>query len=114
MLDNITTNPLSNRPGLAAEKFTGVFYPAAVFVSCFFILLTLVVFVLIQDLRKNLFGKITVGFLVNVFLCYLVLGIRYSMEHKVVLTGEVNSTGRICKQIILAEHKIIPEKRESI
>ena len=71
------------RPGLAAEKFSGVLYPAAVFISCFFILLTLIVFALIRDLRKNLFGKITVGFLVNVFLCYLVLGVRYSVEQKV-------------------------------
>ena len=72
-----------DHPAAKIEKFKDVIYPAAVFLSCLFILLTLVVFLLLRDLRKNLFGKITVGFLVNVFLCYFILGLRYSIEHKV-------------------------------
>lgn len=33
-----------------------------------------------QEKRNNLFGKITLGFLANVFLCYFFLGIHYSLE----------------------------------
>ena len=31
-------------------------------------------------MRKKLFGKITIGFLLNVFICYTFLGIHYSLD----------------------------------
>ena len=64
------------------EVFTGIFYPVAIFISCFFILFTIIIYVLLEDLRSNLFGKITLGFLCNVFICYLFLGINYSLDLK--------------------------------
>jgi len=60
--------------------FTGIFYPAAIFISDFFILITLCVYLYVRDLRKKIFGKITIGFLLNVFICYTFLGIHYSLD----------------------------------
>ena len=69
--------------GEEAEKgqvFTGIFYPTAIFISCFFVLFTIITYAILQDLRSNLFGKITLGFLINVFVCYFFLGVHYSMD----------------------------------
>jgi len=60
--------------------FTGIFYPAAIFISDLFILITLCVYLYVRDLRKKIFGKITIGFLFNVFICYTFLGIHYSLD----------------------------------
>jgi len=62
------------------REFTGIFYPIAIFISDFFILITLCVYLFLDDLRVNLFGKITIGFLFNVFFCYLFIGIHYSLD----------------------------------
>ena len=50
------------------QNFTGIFYPVSIFISCFFILLTICVYIILKELRSNLFGKITLGFLVNVLI----------------------------------------------
>merc|ERR1712061_345906 len=55
-------------------------YPTAILVSAFFILITLTFYLTVEDLRKSLFSKITLGFLLNVFLCYLLLGISYTFN----------------------------------
>jgi len=60
--------------------FTGIFYPAAIFISDIFIFFTIFVYFFLNDLRTNLFGKITIGFLLNVFFCYLFLGIHFSLD----------------------------------
>ena len=60
--------------------FTGIFYPTAIFISDFFIFITLCVYLFVEDLRKKIFGKITIGFLLNVFICYTFLGIQYSLD----------------------------------
>eukprot|EP00092_Neocalanus_flemingeri_P027236 GFUD01029537.1.p1 GENE.GFUD01029537.1~~GFUD01029537.1.p1 ORF type:complete len:523 (+),score=137.88 GFUD01029537.1:393-1961(+) len=68
--------------------FTGIFYPAAIFISDFFIFITICVYLYVKDMRKNMFGKITIGFLLNVFTCYTFLGIHYSLDlfsHKEIL-----------------------------
>merc|ERR1711936_1421100 len=52
----------------------------AILVSAFFTLLTLVFYLTVGTIRKTLFSKITIGFLLNVFLCYLMLGISYYFE----------------------------------
>jgi len=62
------------------QGFTEIFYPVALFISDFFIFITLCVYLYLDDLRKNLFGKITIGFLFNVFFCYLFLGIHYGLD----------------------------------
>ena len=67
----------------SGPKFLDDFYPAAFLVSSVFLFLTLMVFALVRDLRKNLFGKITVGFLINAFFCYLLNGLRWIIERKV-------------------------------
>ena len=60
--------------------FTGIFYPVAIFISDIFIFITLCLYFFLNDLRTNLFGKITIGFLLNVFVCYFFLGIHYSLD----------------------------------
>ena len=60
--------------------FTGIFYPTAILISDFFILITIIIYLFVNDMRKKLFGKITIGFLLNVFICYTFLGIHYSLD----------------------------------
>jgi len=64
------------------EQFTSIFYPAAIFISCFFLLVTAIIYCILQDLRSILFGKLTLGFLCNAFVCYFFLGINYSLNLK--------------------------------
>merc|ERR1712214_7392 len=60
------------------KKFTEIFYPTALLVSAVFILVTIILYCTVGSLRKTLFAKITLGFLVNAFICYLFLSItRY-------------------------------------
>jgi len=60
------------------KKFKDIFYPAALLVSAVFILVTIIFHCTVGSLRKTLFAKITLGFLVNAFICYLFLSIsRY-------------------------------------
>ena len=74
------------------EDFISIFNPLSLFISCTFILFTLLIFALLPDLRKSLFSKITMGFLINVFFCYLFLAVRYSIESENILS----STSCIC------------------
>jgi len=60
--------------------FTGVFYPTAIFISSVFIFITIIVYLYSIDIRSKLFGKITICFLLNVFVGYIFLGIHYSMN----------------------------------
>ena len=55
-------------------------YPVAIFISDIFVFITLCVYFGIAEFRNNLFGRITIGFLINVFLSYFFIGIRYSLE----------------------------------
>lgn len=63
-----------------AEKFTSIFYPVLIFISCLFTLLTLLAYIAIEDLRSNLFGKLVIGFLINVFINYFFNGIHYYLD----------------------------------
>ena len=63
------------------DQFSSVFYPVSVFISSSFVLLTIIIYILIHDLRKNLFGKLTLGFLFNVFIFYFTAGIHHSMSY---------------------------------
>ena len=63
-----------------AEQFTNIFYPVLIFISCFFTLLTLIVYLALEDLRCTLFGKLVIGFLVNVCINYFFNGIHYYLD----------------------------------
>ena len=61
------------------EKFfTGIFYPAAISISAFFILMTLMNFIIFED-KKKLSSVLTMGFLINAFVSYFILSIHYSL-----------------------------------
>jgi len=65
-----------------AEQFTNIFYPVLIFISCFFTLLTLVVYLALEDLRCTLFGKLVIGFLFNVCINYFFNGIHYYLDNQ--------------------------------
>ena len=61
--------------GNGVERVLDFVYPCLLMISCFFIFLTLLAYIFIGDLREPLFGKLVVGFLVNVCLNYFFNGI---------------------------------------
>ena len=63
------------------EKFSSAFYPLSVFISSIFVLFTIFIYVIIRDLRKNIFGKLTLGFLINVFIAHFTAGIVHSLNY---------------------------------
>ena len=58
-------------------------YPVAIFISDFFVLVTLITYLLMSEYRTNMFGKITIGFLINVVFSYFFIGIHYSLDIEV-------------------------------
>jgi len=58
------------------KKIRDIFYPIALLVSAFFLLVTIILYLTVGSLKKTIFSKITLGFLINAFICYLVLGIK--------------------------------------
>ena len=60
-----------------------VVYPVAIFISDFFVFVTLITYLLMSEYRTNMFGKITIGFLINVFFSYFFIGIHYSLDVEV-------------------------------
>merc|ERR1712165_83894 len=65
---------------LEAREKTKQFYPVFIFISSFFLFVTLVVYCLLQENRSKLFGKLTIGFLLNIFLAFLSTGIHYTLN----------------------------------
>ena len=57
----------------ATELFANTFQPVALAISTVFMILTLIVFIIIPKLRESLAGKITLGFISNLILCYIAL-----------------------------------------
>ena len=55
-------------------------YPVMILLSSFFMLLTLAVYLILKDLREQLFGKITVGFLVNVTINFILNGVNRCLD----------------------------------
>ena len=53
-------------------------YPVFMFISSFFILLTLIVYLVLPDLRNGPFGKLMICFLVNAVIYYFFNGYSYS------------------------------------
>jgi len=71
----------NSNPTVEGEEFSSAFYPLSVFISSSFVLLTVIIYVIIKDLRKNIFGKLTLGFLINVFIAYFTAGIVHSLNY---------------------------------
>jgi len=61
------------------KQFTGIFYPVAIGISAFFILMTLIHLCMTTDRKKTNFLH-TFGFLLNVLICYIFLCIHYSLN----------------------------------
>ena len=68
-------------PVEAVDDFTNIFYPIALFLSSFFILLTIIFSCVLEDMRNNLYGKLKLGFLVNVFIAYFFSGVNFALEY---------------------------------
>ena len=62
-----------------------VVYPVAIFISDFFVLVTLITYLLMSEYRTNIFGKIKIGFLINMFFSYFFIGIHYSLDIEVLI-----------------------------
>ena len=76
---SVCTSELTEQELEDREK-TQQFYPVLIFISSFFLFVTLVVYCLLQENRSKLFGKLTIGFLLNIFLAFLATGIHYSLN----------------------------------
>ena len=68
-------------PVVEDQRFlTGILYPSALLISAIFTFITIIFYLTVGSLRKTLYGKITLGFLLNVFICYLLLAIVYNYD----------------------------------
>jgi hypothetical protein len=77
----ITEYLVCETDGLRDEaKFTSRFYHIPIFISAFFILLTIIVYLLLTDNCSKLFGKLTIGFLINVLLAFFFSGVHFSLN----------------------------------
>ena len=76
---SVCTSELTDEE-LEDNKKTQAFYPVLIYISSFFLFVTLVVYCLLQENRSKLFGKLTIGFLLNIFLAFLFTGIHYSLD----------------------------------
>ena len=66
-----------SRPDVSPVKYV---YPVMILLSSLLMFLTLIVYILLKDLREPLIGKMVVGFLVNVTLNFLANGISRSLQ----------------------------------
>ncbi|XP_023349464.1 uncharacterized protein LOC111718172, partial [Eurytemora carolleeae] len=60
-----------------SKEFTMIFYPCALIISSMFLLFTIISYILDPDLHRPLFGKITLGFIINLLLTYICLTTGY-------------------------------------
>ena len=63
------------------EHFSRAFYPLSAFISSFFVFFTIITYIIIKDLREKIFGKLTMGYLINVFIAYFTAGIVHSWNY---------------------------------
>merc|ERR1719312_1215182 len=70
------------RTQMRKETLSSVsFTPFHFLYPAFFVLLTIIVYWILEDLRNNLFGKLTLGFLVNVCISYFFIGVHYCLQY---------------------------------
>jgi len=62
------------------EAFVQHNYPVLIFLSSMFILATLVIYCFMKQNRAKLFGKLTIAFLINLFIAFFLTGVRYSLN----------------------------------
>ena len=62
------------------ENFIKVFQPTALCISTVFMILILIAYIVLSKLRESLVGKITMGFLTNLILCYTVITDSFLQE----------------------------------
>ena len=62
---------------LLCQDFTKTFYSTAIIISSIFLFLTLITYIISPDLHKPLFGKITLGYIINNIAAYIFLSLRY-------------------------------------
>jgi len=60
------------------RRLTGILYPTCLLISAILVLITIICYLTVGTMRKTLFAKITLGFLINVFICYILLAIEYN------------------------------------
>ena len=67
------------------EEIISIFYPVSIFLSCFFILLTLIFTIINEDMVSRgtgwMYGKLKIGFLINVLIAYLFAGVNHTLEY---------------------------------
>merc|ERR1719295_84761 len=59
------------------ETFINIFRPIALAISTVFMIIILIVYIVITKLRESLVGKITMGFLSNLIICYSLITDSY-------------------------------------
>ena len=59
------------------QDFTKIFYSTAILISSIFLFLTLIAYLISPDLHKPLFGKITLGFIINNIAACIFTSFRY-------------------------------------
>ena len=77
------------------RTLTGILYPSTILISAIFILVTIIFYLTVGSLRKTLFAKITLGFLMNVLVCYLLLAITYNF-----LFSDQNFLGSVACKVL--------------
>ena len=64
-------------PTSFVQDITYILYPTGMLISCIFLFLTLFVYIVDPKLHEPLFGKITIGFVLNNLAAYLCLAVVY-------------------------------------
>ena len=59
------------------QDITYILYPTGMIISCIFLFLTLFVYIVDPELHRPLFGKITIGFVLNNLAAFLCLAVAY-------------------------------------
>ena len=62
-------------------RLYSAFYPLSIFISSIFVLFTIFIYFIIKDLRKNIFGKLILGLLINLFIANFTAGIIHSWNY---------------------------------
>ena len=62
-------------------EFTSFLYPVALLISSLFLFITLLTYIIDWDIRRPLFGKITISFLINNCIAFLLVAVSFSSDY---------------------------------
>ena len=62
-------------------QFTSLLYPLALLISSLFLFITLLTYIIDWDIRRPLFGKITISFLINNCIAFLLVAVSFSSDY---------------------------------